>query len=228
MKTVLITGASGNLGKAAVEKFTSEGYHIIATVSPGKALGFDVGNNVTTAAVDMSNEKDVESLINTISATQSIDAALLLVGGYASGSIKDTDEKALEKMFSLNFHTTYFAARAIFAQMTRQKQGGRIIFVGARPALSAQVGKSSLAYGLSKSLIFKLAEYLNAEGADQNIVSHVIVPSIIDTPQNRAAMPKANFSDWVKPEEIANAMVTLCSEGSSSFRETILKIYNRS
>ena len=226
MKTVLITGASGNLGKASVEKFQKEGYKIFATVSPGKTLGFDsVG--VETIEADLTDEMAVEKAITAITSKYKIDAALLLVGGFAMGSVKDTGSTQLRKMFSLNFDTAYFAARPIFLHMMKQS-AGRIVFVGARPALNPADGKTTVAYALSKSLVFKLAELLNAEGASDNVVSHVIVPSIIDTPVNRAAMPTANFSDWVQPEEIAESIFFLCSDAGSPVRESIVKLYGRS
>lgn len=226
MKTVLITGASGNLGKACVEKFLSQGYKVLATVSPGQTLGNDF-TGIETFEADLTNEASVENVINNITKAYKIDATLLLVGGFAMGNITDTNGPALQKMFSLNFDTAYFVARPIFNHMMNQSTG-KIVFVGARPALNAADGKSTLAYSLSKSLIFKLAELLNAEGASNNVVSHVIVPSIIDTPVNRTAMPTANFSDWVKPEEIAGTIYYLCSNQGNAVRDTVVKMYGRS
>lgn len=226
MKTVLITGASGNLGKASVEKFLAEGYKVVAIVSPDKALGYELPN-VDIYEADLTNETSIENVITTIASKNRIDAALLLVGGFAMGNIQNTDSASLKKMFSLNFDTAYFAVRPIFLQMMKQS-GGRIVFVGARPALNPADGKSTLAYGLSKSLVFKLAEYLNAEGATNNVVTHIIVPSIIDTAVNRTAMPNANFSDWVKPEDIAETMAFLCSDKASAVRDTVVKMYGRS
>jgi len=226
MKTVLITGASGNLGKACVEKFLAEDYKVLATVSPGKTLGFNL-SGVETFEADLANETSVENVIGLITSTYKIDTALLLVGGFAMGTIKDTNNAALQKMFSLNFNTAYFTARPVFNHMMTNS-AGRIVMVGARPALIAADGKATVAYSLSKSLIFKLAELLNAEGASNNVVSHVIVPSIIDTPVNRADMPNANFSDWVKPEEIAETIFYLCSDKGSAVRDTVVKLYGRS
>lgn len=229
MKTVIITGASGNLGKASVEKFLAEGYKVIATVAPGKTLGFEVKGDVETYDADLTDEKAVTIVISQIiSKHKTIDAALLLVGGYAPGGIKETDGTLLKKMFTLNFDTAYFVARPLFEQMTQQSGGGRIVFVGSRPALRPKEGNKSLGYALAKSLIFKLAEVLNAAGASNNVTASVIVPSTIDTPVNRQAMPKADFDAWVKPEEIADAMAHLCSTESKAWRETVLKIYGRS
>jgi NAD(P)-dependent dehydrogenase (short-subunit alcohol dehydrogenase family) len=229
MKTVIITGASGNLGKACVEKFVADGYNVIATVTPGKTLGFEVKGNVQTYDADLSEEKAVEVVLNqVIGKYKNIDAALLLVGGYASGGIAETDGATLKKMFSLNFDTAYFVARPLFQQMIKQATGGRIVFVGARPALRPKDANKSLGYALSKSLIFKLAESLNAAGSDKNVTASVVVPSTIDTPVNRQAMPNADFSAWVKAEDIAAAMAQLCSSDATGWREAVIKIYNRS
>lgn len=229
MKTVIITGASGNLGKASVEKFLAEGYRVIATVTPGKTLGFEVKGNIETYDADLTDENSVTEVIaKIITKYKTIDAALLLVGGYAPGGIKETDGTVLKKMFTLNFDTAYFVARPLFGQMMQQSSGGRIVFVGSRPALRPKDANKSLGYALAKSLIFKLAEALNAAGSSKNVVASVVVPSTIDTPVNRQAMPDADFTTWVKPEEIADAMAHLCSSDSNAWREPVLKIYGRS
>jgi len=228
MKTVIITGASGNLGKACVDKFVEEGYKVIATVTPGKTLGFDVGAGVETEEADLTNERSVESVISAIIARHStIDAALLLVGGYAPGGIKETDSALLKKMFALNFDTAFLVARPLFEHMRQQTNGGRIVFVGARPALEAKQAKQSLGYALSKSLLFKLADALNEQGSSSNVTASVVVPSTIDTMANREAMPKADFNTWVKPEEIADAMAHICSSVASAWRGTVVKIYGK-
>jgi NAD(P)-dependent dehydrogenase (short-subunit alcohol dehydrogenase family) len=151
-----------------------------------------------------------------------------LVGGFAMGTIDNTDGSMIKKMISLNFETAYYSAQVMFSQMAKQKNGGRIVFVGARPSLDAKAGKSVLAYALSKTLIFKLAELLNEEGKDKNIISSVFVPSIIDTPDNRKAMPNANTDQWVKPEEIAEIIEFATSEKGSVLREPIIKVYGKS
>ena len=226
-KNILITGAAGNLGQAVVQKFLSEGHRVIAVLSPGKKLD-GAGDDLVSMQVDLTHEKSVEDLIGSVVLKyQSIDVAVLLAGGYASGGVAETDGALLSKMYSLNFETTYFTARPVFRQMKGQPGGGRIIFVGARPALQASDGKDSLAYALSKSLIFKLADFLNAEGAKKNVLSSVIVPSTIDTPVNRRAMPAADFSSWVKPEAIAEVMAFVASETGGVLRESVMKVYGK-
>jgi NAD(P)-dependent dehydrogenase (short-subunit alcohol dehydrogenase family) len=226
-KNVLITGASGNLGKATIEKFLALDYNVIATSTPRKSLGFET-KGVHVYEADLTDEKWCESVVKQILADHStLDAALLLVGGWAPGNIQSTDEASLQKMFSINFNTAYFVARPVFQQMLTQTMGGKIVFIGARPALKASEGKNSLSYALAKSLIFKLADFLNAEGSSKNVTASVIVPSTIDTDVNRKAMPGKDFSTWVKPSDIAEAMAFICSENGNPLRETVLKIYNR-
>ena len=225
-KTVLITGASGNLGKATVEKFISAGYKVIATVSPRKTLPVDPAGDLETVEADLRNEGQVNEVISQIiTKHKTIDGALLLAGGFAAGGIKVADGESLKNMYELNFETAYFAARPVFLQMQKQPTGGRIVLVGARPALIPKEGKNVIAYALSKSLLFTLAEYFNAEGASQNVVTSVIVPSTIDTPANRQSMPKADFSKWVKAEEIAEIMEFICSQKAGSLREPVYKVY---
>ncbi|MDH4058633.1 MAG: SDR family NAD(P)-dependent oxidoreductase [Cyclobacteriaceae bacterium] len=225
MKKILITGASGNLGKAAVNKFVAQGFHVIAIVSPGKTLGYETVSPVAIIEADLSVEKSVEETIAKIILDyKTIDAAVLTVGGFASGSIETADGTSIQKMLSVNFSTAYFVARPVFIQMLKQ-ESGRIIFIGSRPALNPKEGKNNVAYALSKSLLFNFSEMLNASSSGKDVVCSVIVPSTIDTPANRQAMPKANFSQWVNPEDIAEAMYYLVSEKGQALREPVLKMY---
>lgn len=228
-KTVIITGASGNLGKATVEKFIREGYQIVATLEPGaKPASHENHPQVDIHELDLMDEPGVEAMINVVVKKYgTIDAALLLAGGYTGGTIKDTMISSIKKMINLNFDTAYNVARPVFNQMISQNKG-RIIFIGARPAVKATDGKKNLAYALSKSLLFKLSEYLNAEAKDKNVVTAVIAPSTMDTPANRKYMPDADFSAWVKTEDVADLMAYFVSEKGSALREPVLKMYGGS
>lgn len=227
MKTVLITGASGNLGKVTVDKFLAEGYKVITTSSEGKA---PVHKDVETYSVDLSDEDAVDEMVKKVlTKNKVLDAALFLAGGYAHGGIADTDFARLDRMIALNFQTAFFAAQRIFQHMLVQKEGGRIVFMGARAGLDPKAASTSLAYGLSKSLVFYLADILNATAQasahGHKVTASVVVPSTIDTPQNRAAMPKADFSHWVKAEEIADTLHLIADKRTNSWRETVIKVY---
>ncbi len=229
MKNVLITGAGGALGEACVKSFQSKGFHVITILSPSRKLAYKSEGTISVYTADLMDEHDASVVIERIiDKHKTIDAALLLVGGFAVGSIKDADGEMMKKMIGLNFETAYYAARKIFNQMLQQAAGGRLVFVGAKPALHASAGKGMIAYALSKSLIFKLADLLNAEGSKSNVVSTVIVPSIIDSEANRKSMPKANPDDWVKADEIAKIIYFAVTENGSKLREPILKIYGNS
>lgn len=206
MKTVLITGAAGNLGAACVNAFAGADWQVVAVVSPGKRPGAS-HPAVEYIELDLSKEKETaEGLEKLLQRHGAIDAALLLVGGFESGGLDRTDGAALQRMYSLNFETAFFTAKPLFRAM-KERREGKIIFVGARPALDPGSGKNLVAYGLSKSLLFTFAGYLNA--AAERRMAHVVVFSALDTPQNRAAMPKADRSAWVAPEKVAQVMLGL-------------------
>jgi NAD(P)-dependent dehydrogenase (short-subunit alcohol dehydrogenase family) len=228
-KTVLITGANGNLGTAVVKKFLNSGHTVIAVDGSDTHLQFAKTNsNFQFKSIDLKDEVATSAFIEeTIATYGSIDAALLLVGGFAMGSIEETETNAIKEMISLNFETAYNAARPVFRSMI-EKNNGRIVFVGARPALKPEQGKKMIAYSLGKSLLFRLAELMNAEAKGKNVVASVIVPSTIDTPANRQSMPNANPADWVTPAQIADTLDFICNERGNPLRETVLKLYNNS
>jgi len=227
MKSIIITGANGNLGSAVVKKFLDEKYKVIAVDSADNHLGFAKGNSdFQFKTVDLSNEQAATAFAQeAIESNKKIDGGLLLVGGFAMGGIDKTTGADIDKMISLNFKTAFFLARALYQHM-KSNGYGRLVLVGARPALIAEQGKAMLAYALSKSMLFKLAEFLNADAKGKNVVVSVIAPSTIDTPQNRESMPKANPDDWVKPEQIADVLEFICSEKNDPIREAVYKIYN--
>ena len=225
-KNVIITGASGNLGRAAVERFVKDGYFVIVSILPGNPSDLDKNDNIATYPVDLSDEKTVNDFVDTVAKRHGpIDVALLLVGGFAAGGLATTDGAQIKKMIALNFETAYYCARPIFLQMTKQSGGGRIVLVGSKPALEPNTGKNVLAYSLSKSMLFTLAEILNAEGQEKNIVTSVIVPSTIDTKENRLQMPKADVSLWVKPDEIAEVLAFVTSERAHAVTNPVIRIY---
>jgi NAD(P)-dependent dehydrogenase (short-subunit alcohol dehydrogenase family) len=226
-KTILITGANGNLGAATVKKFLDEGYKVVAVDHSGTHLGFAASHdNFELRSVDLTNEEAVVSFMEeVIELYGRIDGALLLAGGFAMGGIDATDGEALKKMYSLNFETTYFAARSLFPHML-QNGYGRLVFIGSRPALKPEQGKGVIGYALSKGLLFHLAELLNATAKGKNVVASVVAPSTIDTVINRQSMPNADPAAWVKPEQIATLLEFICSEKGDALRDPVYKIYN--
>lgn len=223
MKTAIVTGAAGNLGQAVADKFLSEGYKVIGTVNRNKAGAAVSG--LETIEVDLMNEDSAGKFVESvISKHGQIDVAVLTVGGFAMGKIADTKASDVLFQYKLNFETAYNVARPVFAQMMKQNSG-RIFLVGSKPGLDARNSKGMVGYGLAKSLIFRLAELLNDEAKGHNVVTSVIVPGTIDTPQNRQAMPDADYSKWVKPEAIADVIALYTAESTAILREGVIKVY---
>ena len=227
MKTIIITGADGHLGRATVRKFLSEGYRVVAVDKSGSNLEIThARGEMELHALDLSNEDASEKFVNDIIGKHgTIEGALMLVGGFAMGGIETTTGEDLKKMYSLNFETAYFLARPLFRHMI-QKGYGRLVFIGARPAIMPAQGKGTVAYALSKSLLFNLADILNAQAKGKNVVASVVVPSTIDTEINRKSMPEADPGNWVKAEQIAEVLEFICSEKGLPLREPVYKVYN--
>jgi NAD(P)-dependent dehydrogenase (short-subunit alcohol dehydrogenase family) len=220
-RNMIITGSAGNLGKAVVSKFKREGFRVIAIIEP------DSGDEVEEAddvyQIDVTDEKAVEAFSKEyVMQYGEVECMTLLVGGFASGSFENTAAKDLEKMFKLNFFSAFNMVK-YFLPVMKKANKGTILFVGAKPAMRSEEGKDVLAYALSKGLVINLAELAAQEMAEMNIRSHVFVPSIIDTPQNREAMPEEDFTKWVSPADIAEAMHYAAT--NTSLRNMTIKLY---
>ncbi len=225
----VVTGAAGNLGQAVVKKFIAEGWFVIGATDPAHndKLNFPAAS-FEQVAVDLSDEDASQKFIESIITKYNrISAAILTVGGFAMGKIGDTTTKDILKQYKLNFETAYNIARPVFVHMMKQAKG-RIFLIGSKPGLSAGNSKGMVAYSLGKSLIFRLAELMNDEAKGHNVVTGVVVPSTIDTPQNRKSMPDADYNKWVKPEDIASIIHYHCTDEAAILRETVIKVYGNS
>ncbi len=225
-KTAIITGSAGNLGQAVADKFLNGDYQVIGTIHKTKETSSSSKNNFKEVQLDLLNEEECQKFVDQIvTENKEINVAVLTAGGFAMGDINSTKSSDIAAQMALNFETAYNIARPVFLQMMKQNYG-RIFLIGSQPGLNTKSAKKVLAYGLSKSLIFRLAEILNTDAKEKNVVTSVIVPSTIDTPQNRKAMPGADFSKWVTPAQIADVIYFYSGEEASVIREPIIKVYN--
>jgi NAD(P)-dependent dehydrogenase (short-subunit alcohol dehydrogenase family) len=226
-RTAIVTGAAGNMGKALVARLLEENYKVIGTALSGESCGeHEKHPQFSKFEIDVTNPEAVEGFImQATDILSEINFAALLVGGFDMNSFENTSLDEIHKMFKLNFESAFVCSQALFRQMKKQPSGGKIVMIGAKPAIEKGASSGMTAYALSKSLIFKLAENINAEGAEFGINASVVVPSVLDTPPNRNAMPDADFSKWVKPEDIAEVMAFIASDASSSLRESVYKTY---
>jgi NAD(P)-dependent dehydrogenase (short-subunit alcohol dehydrogenase family) len=222
-KHVLITGSTGNLGSVVTEKMVAAGHSVTAIYEPNKTAGNVAGANYFP--LNLLDDHDVTRFVDHLAdRNEKINIAILLVGGFAMGNIASTTNVDLLAMYKLNFLTAFNVAKPLFNLM-QKNGGGRIILTGAKPAIEGG-GSEMMAYTLSKSLIFQFAKLLNEAGEKHNIVTSVIVPSIIDTPANREAMKDADYSKWVTPEAIAANILHLISDEGTVLRQPVIKLYN--
>lgn len=226
MKTILVTGASGNLGKSVVEHLDQQGYSVLATFSSDRDLHlYDHLPSVRSFVVNVLDEASINVFLAE-TADVELRAAVLLVGGFAMGSIQQTDVRLLEKMIDLNFMSAFNLVKPLMGRFAHQ-DGGQFILIGSRPTLNPTEGKDVFAYAMSKALVFELAKLINAEGKSHHTTATVLVPSTLDTPANRAAMPDVDPTHWVPTERIADLIAFLVSDTGRMTRETVVKIYNR-
>ena len=203
-RNIVITGAAGALGAAVVGKFKREGYYVIGIVRPEaneQALEADV-----TYEVDVTDEHAVHEFVREYEVQfGELDAIALLVGGFAPGGLDTVKQQDITQLIQLNFFSAFTVATA-FLPLLKKQQRGALLFVGARTALEPAEGKNAVAYALSKRLVDTLSELIEAEVKDTAIKTHLFAPSILDTEANRGDMPSSDFSKWVSPVDIAEAM----------------------
>lgn len=231
MKSIIVTGASGNMGQAVVKRFAQDGHKVYAVLGLGENSRLfsesTHAEKIDLQFLNLSDETVSEGYVKSIIAKDpSVETAICLVGGWQPGTLAETTGYELDKMMKLNFSTAFNIARPLMEYFERQGRG-QFIFVGARPAINPSEAKNQVAYALSKSLVFRLAEIINDQGKFKNIRAAVVIPSVLDTPQNRAAMPDADKSDWVTPETAADTIAFLLSDTGSKMRETVIKLYNQ-
>lgn len=223
---IIISGASGNLGTEVVKRLSGTENSLYVTLGAKNPALFNDFENVSAETVNLLDNEAAVSFVNrVIKKANTVQAGIFLAGAFAMGDIDNTDDVLIEKMFGVNFFTAFHLVKPLMAHF-ETNGGGQFIFIGARPALVADQGKDSFAYTLSKSLLFKMAELINAEGKSKHITATVIVPSTIDTPPNREAMPDADFTQWVAPSDIAETIAFVLSNSGQKLRESVLKVYN--
>lgn len=201
-KIVLVSGASGNLGSAAVNYFLAHEAKVIGLVH--RASGKErKDENYEEKVVDLLDEKASENCIKEVIDTYGqVHIAVLTAGGFKGGNIEKSSASELRRLYGLNFETAYNVVRPLLSEMKEHSEG-KFFFISSLKGVDTHTGNTSVAYSLSKSLLVQLTNIINADASKKGVWAYCVAPSTIDTPENRESMPDADFSEWEKPEDIA-------------------------
>jgi len=228
-RTVVVAGGTGALGASVSRAFIAIGSRVIATFvkqAEYDALAKEAGAGLIGASLDVTNEATVAKFVTeTESKYGAIDALVIAVGGYAGGKqLWETDLATYELMLSLNLRAAFVMARAILPGMIRRNRGA-IVNVASKAGYGHAAGAAM--YAASKAGVMALFDSLAEEVKPYNINVNSIVPSIMDTPSNRRAMPKADFNVWPKTDDIAKVIVYLCSDDARVIHGAAVPVYGR-
>ncbi len=213
----LVTGANGGLGPAIVSQFLSAGGSVV-----GVARAWPQQDpNIQQIAADLTRADECRR----VALAAGAGVLVHVLGGFAGGAtVADTDEDTWDKMMNLNLRSAFLMFRAILPGMIERGRG-RIIAVGSRTAVEPAAGLS--AYGVSKAGLVHLIRTLALELKSTSVTANIVLPSTIDTPANRAAMPGADASKWVSPESIAKLVSWLASDAAQDVSGAVIPIYGR-
>ena len=224
-RQVVVTGGTGALGRAVVGALIKAGAHChVSYMIEAEAQSFPHKEKVTLHAVgDLADEAAVAKLYG---AVPKLWASIHLAGGFAMHGVADTDKARLMQQVEMNFVACFLCCRA--AVKAIGQAGGRIVNVAARPALEWRSGAGMVAYASSKAAVAAMTVALAEEVAKDGILVNAVAPSIMDTPANRKAMPKADFAAWPKVEEVAATIAFLASPDNAVTRGGVVSVYGKS
>jgi NAD(P)-dependent dehydrogenase (short-subunit alcohol dehydrogenase family) len=223
-QTVVVTGGTGALGRTVVGALLAGGAKCrVPYIIDAEAASFPYKDRVELVGhCDLTNEADVARLYDGVSGLW---ASIHIAGGFAMGAVADTDKAGMMHMLNMNFVSCYLCCRA--AVRGFGAAGGRIVNIAARPALEPRLGAGMAPYAASKAAVAAFTRSLAAEVAGRGILVNAVAPSIIDTPANREAMPKADHAAWPKPEEIAATIVFLASAENKVTTGSVVPVSGR-
>jgi NAD(P)-dependent dehydrogenase (short-subunit alcohol dehydrogenase family) len=225
---VVITGGTGALGGAVVEALVAAGAAChVPFVHAAEAERFALRSHPQVKLVATTGLADEAAVAKLYDAVPELWASIHLAGGFAMARVVDTKKSDLMAQFEMNFVTAFLCCRAAVAAMTRSGAGGRIVSVAARPALEWRAGAGMVAYAASKAAVAAATVALAEEVAAAGILVNAVAPSILDTPANRAAMPKADHATWPKVAEVAATICFLASPENKVTRGAVVPVYGR-
>ncbi len=217
-RVALITGGNGGLGSIVVRAFEDAGYRVVREdpSDPGSSLEwFDVTDPGSAA----------DAVRKILDGYGRIDVLVNLVGGWRpQPPISEIDDETWDGLLNINLRSTFVMSRAVLPHMI-ERGSGRVINIGAKQGERGTANNGP--YAVAKAGVLALTEVMAAETLGSGVTVNALVPSVIDTPGNRAGMPDADFSAWVPPAHLAATMLFLCSDEAASISGDRIHVQNR-
>ena len=215
--TALVTGGAGGLGRFVVDSLLGDGWRVVVPVEAGSDL--EARQGVSTVVADLTEPGDVARVVR---AAGDVRTLVNLVGGFAADQpVDETPIDAFERLFRLNVRPTYLMTQAVLPHL-KHAGGGSIVCTGAASALAPFAGGSG--YTASKAAVIAFAKAVAAEGRPHGVRCNAILPTMIDTPANRTAMPASEHHKLVPPQRIASVVAFLCSDRSSAINGAAIPV----
>ncbi|HWX30746.1 MAG TPA: SDR family NAD(P)-dependent oxidoreductase [Steroidobacteraceae bacterium] len=225
---VVVTGGTGALGTAVVGALLEAGAVChVPYRSESEAKRFRHADNKKVSLVALRDLVDEAAVTDFYGGLDQLWASIHIAGGFAFAPIAKSDKALLLGQLNTNLVSAYLCSRAAVAAFERGGSGGRIVNVAARHALEPRLGASLTAYAVAKAGVAALTMALGEEVAKDDVLVNAVAPSIMDTPTNRKSMPKADFDEWPKVEEVAAAIMFLASPENKVTRGAIVPVYGK-
>lgn len=232
-KIVLVTGATGALGRVVARQFHQAGAALALCARDETLLTqlfADLAlspEHLLVGGVDLRSPDDCQRLAEVVANRfGKVDALVNTVGGFTAGPpVHETPVEAWEQMLAMNLRTAFLVSRAI-VPLLLQAGGGAIVHVSGRAGLAGFAGGAG--YSAAKAGVIRLTEALSAELKEHGINVNCVLPGTIDTPSNRAARPDADFSRWVAPEAVGEVIMFLCSPAARAIHGAAIPVYGLS
>jgi NAD(P)-dependent dehydrogenase (short-subunit alcohol dehydrogenase family) len=222
--TVLVTGGTGGLGAAVTRAFLDDGWRVVVPwIAERELERVQAHDRLELVQADLFDPDAVAGVVR--AAGPSLRAAVNLVGGFAEhGRVHETPIETFEEQLRLNLRPTYLVCAAVLPTLL-EAGGGAIVCVSSRAARRPFSGAAG--YVVSKAAVLALVDALDAEYRKDRVRVNAVLPSVIDTPFNRASMPDADFDTWVAPEDLARVIRFLCSDDASVTSGAHLPVYGQ-
>lgn len=224
-RTVLLTGGTGGLGTATVAAFVADGWRVVAPVRPGTAGRLPAGTTAVDADLHCVTDVTAAAAVAAGEAGAPLRAVVNLAGGFAAGGlVGETPVEDFEAMLTTNLRPTYLVTAAALPHLVAAG-GGSVVCVSSRAAVTPFPGAAG--YVTAKAAVLAFANAVAVEYRRHRVRCNTVLPSVIDTPVNRAAMPDADVSRWVRPAEIAEVILFLAGAASAPTSGAQIPVYGQ-